>query len=60
MVRTNHRTTPRGIAWVEMAGDREELARWVGESSLDIRVVAGEPGIRSVGIATEEGELILR
>jgi hypothetical protein len=60
LIQAHHRTTPRGIAWVEMAGDREEVARWVGESSLDIRVVASEPGIRAVGIAMEEGELTLR
>jgi hypothetical protein len=60
MTRARHAITARGIAWVEVAGDREELARWLGNDAVDIRVVAGEPAIRAVGIATEDGELILR
>jgi hypothetical protein len=55
-----HRTAARGIAWVEVSGDRGELARWLGMNSLDIRAVDGAPGIRAVGIATKDGELVLR
>ncbi|HZD18438.1 MAG TPA: hypothetical protein VE669_09885, partial [Actinomycetota bacterium] len=48
---------PRGIAWVEVGGDRERLRGWLGGEDLAIRVVDGAPGIRAVAIATADGEL---
>jgi hypothetical protein len=58
-IRAPHGIEVRGIAWVEMAGESEELARWLGETSLDIRLVSGEPGISAVGVATEDGQMVL-
>jgi len=54
-----HRVTPRGIAWVEVAGDEPSLRTWLGENDIPLRIRAGEPGLEAVGIATTEGEIIL-
>lgn len=55
-----HRIEARGIAWVEVAGDREAMTSWLGVAELDVRFVDGEPGVRSVGIATADGEIVIR
>lgn len=55
-----HRTAPRGIAWIEVSGDESRLRRWLGDASLPVRVVPGTPGIRTVAIATSGGTLELR
>jgi hypothetical protein len=39
-----------GITWIEVAGDAERLDVWLGPNSLPMRVVAGPPGVRAVGI----------
>ena len=39
-----------GIAWLELAGDEERLAHWGGGADLPLRVMAGEPELRRVGI----------
>jgi hypothetical protein len=43
-----------GITWVEVAGDRESLDRWLGGCELPVRVVSGTSGVRAVGIGTRE------
>lgn len=45
-----------GIGWVEVAGDPERLARWLDGAELPVRVTAGEPAVRAVGI----GDRVLR
>jgi hypothetical protein len=47
---------PGGISWIEVAGDRSRLERWLGGIELPARVVDGEPAVRALGI----GELELR
>ncbi len=59
-IRAPHGIAPHGIAWVEVAGDQQEIAGWLGTSSLDIRAGTGDRGIRAVGIATDEGEVVIR
>jgi hypothetical protein len=54
-----HRVTPTGIGWVELGGDVERLAAWLGPHDLDLRVVDGYAGVHRVGLATDTGELIL-
>ena len=55
-----HRTTPLGIAWVELAtDDRARLARYVADGSADIRVVPGAPGLRRCAIATDAGDVLI-
>jgi len=57
----NHRVRPRGIAWVEV-GDEKGTRQWLGPeaSSMDVRYVDGPPGLYGVGIATDEGEIVIR
>jgi hypothetical protein len=54
-----HSVDASGIAWVEMAGDEARLCEWLGEADLPIRIVPGRSGLRSVGLTTSEGELVL-
>ena len=59
--RAAHRARPSGIAWVEVGGDGAMLAQWLGEDgrSLPVRVAEGPAGVRAVGIATKDGEIVL-
>jgi hypothetical protein len=56
----DHAVRPRGIAWVEVAGDAERLRAWLGGEDLPIRVVDGPPRIRAAAVATADGELAIR
>jgi len=56
-----HRVRPQGISWVEVSAPRVKLDDWLGGEELPVRVEEhGTPALRSVGIATEEGEIVLR
>jgi hypothetical protein len=55
----HHRVQPRGISWIELAGDERRLRWWLGDAELPLRIVDGTPGIKRVGIATAEGEMVL-
>ena len=57
--RAAHRVQPRGLSWVELAGDKDRLREWLGDAELPIRVADGNPGIRRVAIATSDGELVI-
>ena len=43
-----------GLTWVEVAGDSQRLAEWLGGASLPVRVVDGRPALRAVGIGDRE------
>ena len=43
-----------GITWVEVGGDAERLADWLGGERLPVRVVDGPPAVRAVGIGDRE------
>jgi hypothetical protein len=44
-----------GIAWLEVAGDAGRLERWLGGcTTLPLRVVAGLPGVRGLGVGSRE------
>jgi hypothetical protein len=56
-----HRVTPTGIAWVELAGDEERLRSYLPDAELPLRFVDAEPGVRGAGIALDGGgEIALR
>lgn len=55
----HHPAAPQGIAWVEIACDEQTLRDRVGEPLEELRAVGGGGGIRRVGIATRDGELVL-
>lgn len=58
--RAGHGVKVRGIGRVEVGGDRAALDAWLGGEDLPIRTVDGPTGIRSVALATPEGELMIR
>lgn len=54
-----HPSGASGIVWVEMGGDAQKLSERVGESLPQLRAAGGGDGVRRVGIATPDGELVL-
>lgn len=48
-----------GIAWVEIAADPVAFDAWTGDAGVPLRLVAGEPGLTRVALATPAGDLIL-
>ena len=59
MTRVTHRARPHGIAWVEIEGDPDVVAPYVQEPDLDIRIVPGGTGLRSLGIAADDGPIVV-
>jgi hypothetical protein len=57
--RAGHGVQADAIAWVEVGGDAERLREWLGGEELPIRVIEGEPGVRRVGVATSDGEIVI-
>ncbi len=55
-----HRRRPLGIDWIDVSANEQELREWLGPAELPIRVNAGPSAIRAVGIATDEGEVVIR
>jgi hypothetical protein len=54
-----HGVRAGGISWVEVGGDAERLRDWLGGEELPIRVIEGEPGLRRVGVATSDREIVI-
>lgn len=55
-----HTVEPVGISWLEVGGDPDRIAEWTGRADLPVRVVTEDEGPRALGIATADGELVLR
>jgi hypothetical protein len=56
----DHRVDVLGIASAEIAGDPEHMRAWLGGEDVPIRVVAGEPALRSVSLRLAAGgELVV-
>lgn len=55
-----HPSGANAIAWVEVAEDPERFAAWTDGAALPIRFVDGDRGIRAVGLATPNGEVVVR
>lgn len=54
-----HQTSPHGISGLELGGDPDRVSSWLGPHDLPIDLVGGDPGPRSVTIATDEGPVVL-
>jgi hypothetical protein len=57
--RAGHGERATGLRRVEVGGDAERLATWLGGDELPIRVTDDEPGIHRVAISTPDGELVI-
>jgi hypothetical protein len=55
-----HRVSPRGIRWIEVAADERSLRAWLGDYDLPVRIAEGPPSLSAVAISTSAGELVLR
>jgi hypothetical protein len=55
-----HRVTPRGIGWIEIAAEEQSLRAWLGDHDLPVRIIEGPPSLSAVAISTAAGELVLR
>ena len=55
-----HACAPRGISRVEVGGDADELAAWLGPHDLPVAVVGGPPGILAVYVETATGVVAFR
>ena len=56
----DHRQAPRGIAWIEVAGNEQALRSWLGDFDFELRFVDGAPGLTAVAIGTGAHEIVLR
>jgi hypothetical protein len=52
-----HRARPHGIASVAIAGDADRLRSWTGTADLPFVVTPGAGEVRTVVVATDDGEL---
>ena len=55
-----HPSGASDVAWVEIAGDPARFAAWTADADLPVRFVDGTAGIVGVGLATPDGELVVR
>ncbi len=55
----NHECTPGGFTFVEVGEPPEVLDAWLGDHGLPVRHAGGPVGLRSVGIETDRGEVVL-
>jgi hypothetical protein len=58
-VLVEHRRPAVGIDWVELGGDQDRLARWLGQHELPLRLVEGAPGPHQMAVAVANGESIV-
>ena len=58
-MRVEHDADVVGICWVEMGGDPARMQEWLGGADVPIRMVDGESGLRSVGLRSQGGEIVL-
>lgn len=54
-----HRCAAVGIDWVELGGDQDRVASWLGPHQLPIHHVEGAPGPRRIAIAIASGDPIV-
>jgi hypothetical protein len=54
-----HLCAPIGIAWVEVGGDEDRLASWLGDHGLPLRHVEGPAGPHRLAVAMSAGEPVL-
>lgn len=53
---------PMGVAWLEIGGTEEAMAKWLGQSPSDfgMRFNGKAPGLYAIGVKTDAGEVVLR
>jgi len=51
-----HRVPAAGLAWVEMGGDHQRWASWLGPHTLPLRAVEGRPGPHRIAVKVMGGE----
>jgi hypothetical protein len=54
-----HRCAAVGIDWVELGGDQDRLASWLGQHELPLRHVEGAPGPHRIAVAIANDEPIV-
>lgn len=54
-----HHAAAIGIDWVELGGDQDRLASWLGEHELPLQLVEGAAGPHRLAVATANGESII-
>jgi hypothetical protein len=54
--RITHRCRAVGIDWVELGGDPDRLAEWLGPNDLPLRHVDGAVGPRRMAVGVAKGE----
>lgn len=54
-----HRCAAVGIEWVELGGDKDRMASWLGPHALPLRHVEGPPGLHRIAVALADGEPIV-
>jgi Glyoxalase-like domain len=55
-----HPSGADGVAWVEVAEDRDAFRDWTGGDDLPIRFGTGSPGIRCVALTSPDGPIEIR
>ena len=59
--KAEHRVTPSGIAWVEVAYEEESLRTWLGgDVDVQVHFADGPARLSAVAVSTEAGEIVLR
>ena len=56
----DHASGATDIAWIEIAGDADRFASWVGDASVPVRFADGDDGVAAVALSTPSGEVVLR
>jgi hypothetical protein len=55
-----HRVQPSGYALIDLAGDPARIENHLGGAELPVSVDQGDPAVRSVVIATDQGDIEIR
>lgn len=55
-----HACVPGRVTYLEVGGDESGVREWVGDVDVQLRMVGGEPRLAAMGIATDQGEIVLR
>ncbi len=53
---------PRGVAWIEVGGDRKTMERWLDGpiAGVETRFNDRSPGLYALGVRTSGGEVVIR
>lgn len=61
-VDVKHDISPTGFAWLELVGDKQQVEKWTGDSTIPLEWAAEEErrGVQAVAVITAEEPVILR